>query len=158
VIHHNQPMHHDLPTLAMLNNEMSKLRYPNPKKKPKEGRWANSTAAETIDSWVKDTSGGIVLSVHQLMIFLQAYSYDQLDMRKSFLQKCNLQQFFVDIAPEKIQSDLTTIKACLKLIQDANSDTTKIVEQIAILEGVSIVQSMIKVSDRTFSLSTRIFC
>ena len=80
------------------------------------------------------------------MIFLQAYSYDQLDMRQSFLQKCHLQQFFEDIAPEKIQSDLNTIKKCLKLIQDAASDTTKIVEQIDILEGVSIVQSMIKVS------------
>ena len=148
VIRHNQPMHHDLPTLAMLNNEMSKLRYPNPKKKPKEGGWAHSTAAKNIDNWPIITRSEEIddLSVHQLMIFLQAYSYDQLDMRKSFLQKCNLQQFFVDIAPEKIQSDLNTIKACLKLIQDANSDTTKIVEQIDILEGVSIVQSMIKVS------------
>ena len=129
-------MHHDLPTLAMLKNEMSNLRYP--KKKPKEGGWRYSTAAKKIDSWVKDTSGGIVLSVHQLMIFLQAYSYAQLDMRKSFLQKCNLQQFFVDMDAKEIQFDLNTIKNCLKLIQDAASDITKIV-QITILEDVLIV-------------------
>ena len=53
---------------------------------------------------------------------------------------------------------MKTIKKCLKLIQDAKSDITKIAKQIAILEDVSIVQSMIKVSDRTFSLSTRIVC
>ena len=47
---------------------------------------------------------------------------------------------------QEITSDLNTIKACLKLIQDANSDTTKIAEQITILEDVSIVKSMIKVS------------
>ena len=158
VIRHNQPMHHDLPTLAVLKNEMSKLRYP--KKKPKEGGWAHSTAAENIDNWPIITRSEEIddLSVHQLMIFLQAHSCNQLDLHKSFLQKCNLNQFFEDIAPEKIQSDLNTIKNCLKLIQDAKSDTTKIAKQIAILEDVSIVQSMIKVSDRTFSLSTRIFC
>ena len=128
------------------------------KNKPKEGRWAHSTASKNIDSWVKDTSGGIVLSVHQLMIFLQAYSYAQLDMRKSFLQKFNLQQFFVDMdAHQEIESDLTTIKKCLKLMQDANSDTTKIAKQIDILEDVLIVKSMIKVSDHTFSLLPRIF-
>jgi len=131
-------MHHDLPTLAMLKNDMSDIRYIYSKKKPKEGRWAHSTAPKNIDSWVKDTSGGIVLSVHQLMIFLQAHSCVQVDLHKSFLQKCNLNQFFEDIAPEKIQSDLNTIKKCLKLIQDAASDITKIV-QITILEDVLIV-------------------
>ena len=30
-----------------------------------------------------------------------------------------------DMVPEKIKTDLTTIKACLILIQDANSDTTE---------------------------------
>ena len=138
---------HDLPTLAILKHEMSDLRYTYSKKKPKEGGWAHSIAAKNIDNWVKDTSGGIDdLSVHQLMIFLQAHSYAQLDLHKSFLQKCNLQQFFVDMDAKEITSDLKTIKACLKLIQDANSDTTKIAEQITILEDVSIVQSMIKVS------------
>ena len=29
------------------------------------------------------------------------------------------------MVPEKIKTDLTTIKACLILIQDANSDTTE---------------------------------
>ena len=125
---------------------MSDLRYTYSKKKPKEGGWAHSIASKNIDNWVKDTSGGIVLSVHQLMIFLQAHSYAQLDLHKSFLQKCNLNQFFEDIAPEKIKSDLNTIKKYLKLIQYAASDTTKIAEQITILEDVSIVQSMIKVS------------
>ena len=47
---------------------------------------------------------------------------------------------------KEITSDLKTIKKCLKLIQDANSDTTKIAKQISILEDVSIVKSMIKVS------------
>ena len=75
-----------------------------------------------------------------------------------FLQKCNLEQFFVDKEAEEIESDLKTIKNCLKLIQDATSDTTKIAEQIVILEKVSIVKSMIKVSDHTYSLSTRIVC
>ena len=37
---------HDLPTLAMLKNEMSNLRYS--KKKPKEGGWAHSTAAKKL--------------------------------------------------------------------------------------------------------------
>ena len=96
------------------------------------------------------------MSVHQLMIFLQAHSYAQLDLRKSFLQKCNLQHFVVDMDAQEINSDLKTIKKCLKLIQDANSDTTKIAKQIDILEDVSIVKSMIKVSDHTYSLSTRI--
>ena len=59
---------------------------------------------------------------------------------------------------QEINSDLKTIKKCLKLIQDANSDTTKIAKQIDILEDVSIVKSMIKVSDHTYSLSTRIVC
>ena len=102
------------------------------KNKPEEGRWAHSTAAKNIDSWGKDTSGGIVLSVHQLKIFLQAYSYAQLEMRQSFLQKCILKQVFVDKDVEVIKFDLKTIKKCLKLIQDANSDTTKIAEQISI--------------------------
>ena len=148
----------DLPTLAILKNKMSDLRFMYSKNKPKEGSWGYSTAAKNIDSWVKGTSGGIVLSVHQLMIFLQAYSYAHEEMRKSFLQKCKLEQFFVDKDAQEIDSDLETIKKCLKLIQDAASDTTKIAKQITILEDVSIVQSMIKVSDHTFSLSTRIFC
>ena len=31
-----------------------------------------------------------------------------------------------DMVPEKIKTDFKTIKACLKLIQNAKSDTTKI--------------------------------
>ena len=42
---------------------------------------------------------------------------------------------------------MKTIKNCLKLIQNATSDTTKIAEQIAILEKVPIVKFMVKVSD-----------
>ena len=68
-----------------------------------------------------------------------------------FLQKCNLEQFFVDKEAEEIKSDLKTIKNCLKLIQDATSDTTKIAEQIAILEKVLIVKFMVKVSDPLFA-------
>ena len=60
----------------------------------------------------------------QVMFFLQAHSDAQEEMWKSFLQKCNLQQFFDDMEAKEIKSDLKTIKACLKLIQDANSDTT----------------------------------
>ena len=138
--------HHDLPTLAMLKNEMSNLRYS--KKKPKEGGWAHSIAADNIDTWqiITRSEENDDLSVHQLMIFLQAYSYAQEDMHKSFLQKCNLNQFFENMDAKEKTSDLKTIKKCLKLIRDANSDTTKIAKQIDILEDVSIVKSMIKVS------------
>ena len=57
-IRHNQPMHHNRSTLAILKQEMSDLNFLYSKNKPKEGRWALSTAAKNIDSWVKDTSGG----------------------------------------------------------------------------------------------------
>ena len=69
-------MHHDQPTLAMLKNAMSDLRYSN--NKPKKGGWERSTAFKNIiDSWVKDTtSEDVDLSVHQLMIFSQGYSID----------------------------------------------------------------------------------
>ena len=83
-IRHDQLMYHDLPTLTMLKKEMSDLRYS--KKKPKQGGWDYSTASKKIDNWVIDTSLKVVLSVHQLMIFLQAYSYSyaQEEMRKFF--------------------------------------------------------------------------
>jgi|TARA_B110001450_G_C17461939_1_gene416589 cytochrome bd-type quinol oxidase subunit 2 len=52
------------------------------------------------------------------------------------------------MAPEVVKTDLTTFKACLKLIQDAKSDTIKIAKQITIiLENLSIVKSMILVSE-----------
>ena len=137
---------------------MSDLRYS--KKKPKEGGWTHTIASKNIDNWEIVTTSEEIddLSVHQFMIFLQTYSYAQLEIRQSFLQKCNLKHFFVDKDAEKIKSDLKTIKKCLKLIQDAASDTIKIAKQISILEDVSIIKSMIKVSDHTFSLSPQIFC
>ena len=162
LLHHEEDKNSILKpaTLAILKQEMSDLRYMYSKKKPKEGGWAYSIASKNIDNWQIITRSEEIddLSVHQLMFFLQAHSYAQLDLHKYFLQKCNLNQFFEDIAPEKIKSDLNTIKKYLKLIQYAASDITKIAEQITILEDVSIVQCMIKVSDRTFSLSTRICC
>ena len=51
------------------------------------------------------------------------------------------------MAPEVVKTDLTTFKACLKLIQDTKSDTIKIAKQIIILENLSIVKSMILVSE-----------
>ena len=144
---HDQLMHDDqhnnLPTLAMLKNTMSYLRYSNNKQKKVVGNILLHPKILTAGSKILLVRMLLDLSVHQLMIFLQAYSYAQEEMNSHFLQKCKFEQFFDTMEAKEIKSDLKTIKACLQKIRDATSvDTTKIVNQIFILENVSIVKSV----------------
>ena len=55
-----------------MNKAVSYMRDSN--NKPTEGGWDHSTASKNIESWVKDNSEEVDLSVHQLMmIFLEAH-------------------------------------------------------------------------------------
>ena len=66
VIHQCEQLHSSdiapWPTLATMNKTVSDIRHSN--NKPEEGNWEHSTASKSVK---------VVLSVHQLMIFSQAY-------------------------------------------------------------------------------------
>ena len=61
------------------------------------------------------------------------------------IQGCNLKVSFDNMEPHQINTDLTIINGCLRLIGEGTQDTTKIIKYISIPKKVPIVDTMIKV-------------